>query len=681
MGVQNEPNFSERPAPDSVATLLAKLGDPPEDVWREWQNDAAGFGVELPSDWRQVDWSLWQVDAAGRIRPFAERSGEVPTDGGSFVPATEITPTVRHANESTGRQSSGRKVPTEWWWMGGAVALVGVVGLVAMLARMNPRTTAEKTVRPAASAADGKTREQAAPDSGRTSQNLFASAASPPAHRVLDENLSGENIPGDRVLGESVAPDNEANLPPVAVGGNNAKPASEAPTDFSLDAFLPPSITDVTPADGVQGNDATRMAMPEADEAMALDQSFGQEKRSDATADGQPGSSGNPVSPPALIAGASDAADVTAEADELIPDDESPTAQPTRGSNPPSPQHTAVRLPPVPGDKGRRSPDDSDSPELVQGSESISLPISAADANDLRLEFPGRSSVELRRGGGADDIQWNVVEMASGAVLATLDPDQEAEKPADSPAAFRFRWHDAASDSAAAGTLMHGRIVTPSTSVALRPRLAGEPLRLDLSGRDKSAKWDLEAGVIGAATRLDVAFNLPENVTLGWIEAVEPDSVTKARGLAVVQQKDDEDVALLVRLDIRTGRWLSMHARYAARLDRQMPWQWTDQPTISQSMEWAMDQSSQVRFRYEQVNRMAGQPDGSLQGLSKEMLQQQGQRLEKAVEQWQILTERLATLDQLMTATAAEASVGVRLSVSWPDREQIIFSNLPGSSH
>ena len=654
MGAEHEPTTSGPPATDSVAALLTKLGDPPEDVWRNWQDDAADHGVELPDDWRQVDWSQWRVDPSGRIRPTLDSDSmppEPPVAG--FSPPAADGPRHR-SSEPGGNRPAARKFPAEWWWIGGAVALVGVVGLVAFFNRQpSPASTTAGTPEHAPAEASRSTTGNGAETTGRDVE----------ARTIFDP--SGRQSPATR-LGSAIRPS--------ASGSNASTNADEVPTDFSLDAFLPPSITAAGGPDGPTGG-AIAAPAASADEAGpgALVAS-GMEQDSDALPGGEPSVQRDPAGASPLIAGTTDPADVMADADDPIPGDDQSVAKPTRGFVPPSTEHAAVRLPAIPESGAEAS---AELPDGSSPSESVTLPISLSDSDELRFEYPGRSPFQLDRQIQGDDSQWNLTESSSGKVLAKVFPIEPSESSPDSSAKLGFQWQSGASGSSAAGALLHGRLVTPSASVTFRPMLTGDPLRLDMSHRDTTVKWDLEGGIKASATRLEVALDLPQDVAFGWIEAIEPASASRTRGVAVVHLEDDENVALLVRLDLRTARWLSVRARYAARLDREMPWQWTDQPTITQSLEWALGQSARIRLRQEQVQRLAGQPETAHPTVSNDLLRRQEQALEQAVVRLQTLTERLATLDQLITMVSAEATVGIRVSVSWPDRDQMIFSSLP----
>lgn len=659
---------------ESLASLIERLGPPPTDIvdaWcDQWEEIAAAHEAASSQPLPPIDlhhWSLsptgdlvWRGQASrpaaraaryrlamaatsrGRIEAVKQRlrfdtsvaEGETPgageTPGDEFIASGEgsfgdelaaaegsdSTPRHRRRKRSSMRR---RRRNTAAVVTAGAL-VVTAAALVVMGGMLWPRSAPAPR---GASITDG------------TLASPATQTGSPPRQSAASEPSKSANTPEpdaaprgpERFPRPSRTGAAEAEAPPAPVGAGNSpgeagNSSGEADSLLTLDSLMPGSADFVSSA--AQAASGERSAGDEA-------------KRSRAPAS----SGGRPVprsSHDRSVAGNREGGTVAGEA--AVPPE---VVQPTRAG-----KDAAVELPAV---------DDPSATAIL---------FSAPVAKPLKLDFPLQTSLQLRA--DASGAGWRVERLSAAAdepeVLARLRRGERA---------VSLRWTAAAAEQPSmAHRLCHGRLTTGTGQhLYLRPTVTAAPVAVRLDQSDVRPTWDLQRAIPAGAARIAIELELPEGIQMTWMERPEETSPRRTRGIAVLSAEDAETVALAIRLDVRCRRHLSLRLRYAARLDRSMPWQIVSADGLNRLRDQLDDRLAGLDIRKSRaaaLYRLAGSTE-------KRVLKARRDRIERAVQSHRQLAERLAELQSLAASVKSGASIHVELSVAWPgDATQTIFT-------
>ena len=182
--------------------------------------------------------------------------------------------------------------------------------------------------------------------------------------------------------------------------------------------------------------------------------------------------------------------------------------------------------------------------------------------------------------------------------------------------------------------------------------------------------WDLRHPIPPRVTRFSIDFDLPDEIEAGWIESMEPDSLRRSHGLAMLTLQDDDAVSLGIRFDIRCSRKLSCRLRFAGRLDASMPWQVVSVPRLEQYASQLTQQAivvSNEAQRLDAVYEIAG-------SSGRRILRIKQKRNDALAEIIRVTSKRVAQLQTLMAMLEAGGTLSVRVWVEWPDTTQTLFT-------
>jgi hypothetical protein len=280
--------------------------------------------------------------------------------------------------------------------------------------------------------------------------------------------------------------------------------------------------------------------------------------------------------------------------------------------------------------------------------------LSASSLTGLELEFPFDVPLKMAE----DDSGWNIHDERAGAIIAKVTSGTDGTE---------LRWSDQAIGSSTASALTHGRITDASGGmIFLRPRIEADPWRIRVDEPDLMPTWNLRFPIPPRAARLSVAFDLPEGIEQAWVEPIAAESLRRTRGLAVLRPRDDENVALGMRLDVRCGRKLSCRIRYAGRLDSTTPWQIVTAARLAQFADQLTHQAALVSkeaTRLAKVYELAGSEGKRILRVKRDRNDAQAETLRTGL-------RRVAQLQTLIAALEAEGSLRIRVWVDWPDTQQ-----------
>ncbi|KLU06650.1 putative transmembrane protein [Rhodopirellula islandica] len=622
---------------ESVADMIERLGEPPEDIWDHLvaaaETSFPSMQASSPSSdsIRSPNHVFWQshgVDAHGELIRLSE--GDSATEAASATDpivldsADDALVGMVERNESAELASSGsrpKKTSTSkpiW---------VGVLAAMALLAAAFlwwPSSDSE--LAPTSDGSGGNV----APSSSNA--NVFAPGILETTEEsALELGTLVDAAPSDVSAETSVDPSGIEMSAAEIVGANSVvrpstgQPATEEANGMTSSAF---SLDDLVPApvatESSGGDD-----VGEVDESMA-----GELLASEGTG-------------PASFGGGEEA-DVMSDGDTDDMDSDAVTGS-TEESTAADSQTIFVSLPTLAETESEQGDRDQ-------------WPVSSwANA---RLVFPDKR-LEFSVSGGTPD-SGSVVRSSDQTAIANLRIDADEN-------ATRWEWLPGALD-ADRKALLHGRVeLAGGQRVYLRPSLRGDAIGIDLADRDGKMKWDLAAPPEPKGARLSMDLVVPEGVDVGWIEPIENESPRKVRGIAVLSQQDSESVAVVVRVDVQTTRMMTVRVRFGARLDPSMPWQWTDREDVSQTLAVVTRQMELADRRHAELDSAISRAESSRARRLEARLEQQLDQLENQQKSLKMFAERLAELDQLIAMLAGQASLEAELFVSWPDDEQPIL--------
>ena len=286
----------------------------------------------------------------------------------------------------------------------------------------------------------------------------------------------------------------------------------------------------------------------------------------------------------------------------------------------------------------------------------VDVPTQITEENfkGLNLEFPFNVPLEL----SGDSSPWEIRDARKKTLVGRLLSDSEGT---------RFNWSETARQSPSVSSFAHGRFKDQGGSmVYLRPTIVADawPLRTDRP--DVMPTWNLGHPIPPKVSRIQIDFDLPEDIEIGWIEPIESDAVRRSRGLAVLTPRDGETVSLGVRLDVRCSRKLTVRVRFAGRLDSSMPWQVVSGTLLAQFANQLNQQAilvSNEKARLASVYAVAGTS-------GRRILRVKQDRNDDRADMIRQTSERVAELQALLSSLSVEGFLRANVWVEWPDVRQ-----------
>ena len=286
--------------------------------------------------------------------------------------------------------------------------------------------------------------------------------------------------------------------------------------------------------------------------------------------------------------------------------------------------------------------------------------LSPKSPTTLRLEFPHEISLELateRR----EDARWTIRESGDGTDVARLRATARG---------LSFRWTRDAASVSAASQLVHGRLVAgPDNTIYLRGRIEVEPVSVAFAGFESSIGWDLSHPLPPRSATINLAFELPKEIEVGWIEPIRDVAPRRARGLAVLTDGNGESAAIAIRLDVRCSRKLSIRIRHAGRLKPNLPWRPFSAATLDKTSRQAARRVLELQTRLAAIHAAYEIADSA----GRDRLQPQRDATESAIESTQRQTEALAKFQTLVRRVREQVRLRVKLSASWPEGPQPVL--------
>ncbi len=617
---------------ETLASLIARLGAPPQDIVDQWCWQMRFAAVEHSASKRQplpaIDLHQWSINQQGQMhfhgRPVtldaarnADEIDRVSADhisrfreslissGPNLQPmvADQLTETIpsqgscidESSRTRTTSQAKPKRKPSRAGRFAGTALVVLCLAAIAWI--LNDATH---------------------PHSGRQANQLVSESDLPkPSGSIFDPGVtrspSATEIDADPAT---------AALPKVRLESLTDRFVDDAfsdpvtdsereTADFSLETLMPA-------ASGFEHREPADFEHREpADLSMQLDQV-------------------EPIEPLGAAGSAdfdADTIDPLAEPEGPEPE-ESPQATRTSKVDP----VTSITLPPA-------------------GQADVATELLAHRANSFRLQFPFEVPLRLR---DAETV-GEIIDMKQEVAVATIRAGGDG---------MQISWTPAASKTASATALIHGRLTTDAGDlVYLRPIIEADPLPIDLQRADIRPTWDLLGSMPPRVTRLTIQLQLPDGVEQGWIEPIDPASPRRARGVAVLTPTEGESVSLGMRFDIRGGRKLSCRVRYAARLDPEATWQVVSRPLLEQLADQLASQSEILAQQTRQLSAIYAQADSGARravAAQRDAMEERG----KSIRQ---LSERVAKLQSLVAKVEAGGRLKVRLWVEWPNQQQTLL--------
>ena len=613
---------------ESVAQLIARLGPPPTDITQAWLDELPRvIGKEPPTHFRVDDpvWESVRVTSEGRLILSSElQNAESPQAGSPQAGSSKFNEIDESINKdvldqngqlSKEKQASRSKQPPwrQFVLPVIAVCLFGIIGVLVWNASQKNQTAANSELKDKVRL-QKKTRNDGNQGSASTTTNnrLDAEAELSEVFEMADSSSSVD----------------------LQTPQNNI----ELDSGLSLDAFLPPSITSITIGEDPQQSTNESVVASEnpsrpADDLLDTGPTATDELTSD--------------SMPDLLAEDS-------ETDKSIIDSAKERSTVLGGSV--AEKTIGIELPIPP----RRSGDIVTNPAFLFESQST--------PKAWTLEFPEEPAPFLLQNLNDGDI-GEIVTPENRVTIARFESNP------NEPQRWNFVWLDAARQVSQTDKLASGRIRTDGgETIFLRPLLNFDPIPISLTKRDEKLKWNLRANVPSNAATLRVNVTVPKDVELQWLEPIEGQPIRKTRGVFVCNLKTSIATAIVARIDVRTSSTLSMRIRFGARLDPQMPWQWTDAKSIRQSFEQVTRQLEMADRQLLDLDVAISRADRMRARRQEYLLEEQRDRIDEAVKNWTIIAKRFAELDQLVAFLDAGGSITPELSIEWPDKQQVIFS-------
>lgn len=228
-------------------------------------------------------------------------------------------------------------------------------------------------------------------------------------------------------------------------------------------------------------------------------------------------------------------------------------------------------------------------------------------------------------------------------------------------------WTEEAKDQKVSSQLVHGRLIDANgDSIYLRPSIETDAFQLSLNPRHMRPSWKLGAPIHPNASRLELDLEVPESLDLAWVTPFNPTRPRRGTAVAVLTPKDGETVSLAIKITAECDRKLTCRIQFAGRLDDTLGWMPLTGQGLLQSAEQLNGQDAVLQSRIEQS-------EGSLAYASLSESRFTKRRIKGLKDQ----QKELAAIRERMTLLALlamelESSVKLRphLYVQWPGSER-----------
>ncbi|EMI20623.1 transmembrane protein [Rhodopirellula maiorica SM1] len=292
-------------------------------------------------------------------------------------------------------------------------------------------------------------------------------------------------------------------------------------------------------------------------------------------------------------------------------------------------------------------------------------PASDTVLDRLSLEFPLPIPIAMKRSPASSanpNALFDFRDTRNQTLLALLcrDSDQLA-----------FQWQDTAKSSSQSSLLLHGRLRDSTGNVIyFRPRIEADAWALSFDQSDFHPSWDLGGLLPAKVTRLKIDFDLPDEVEEAWIEPIDAASPRRTSGIAVLALKDNENVRVGLRFDIKCTTKLACQIRIAGRLDPAFAWQTFTESGLANFANSLLSQSDLVQQQIASIEAIYDRADTD----ARRILRPRRTAIKTHAEQLTELSRRVAELQSLLALLQTSAKLRFQVFVRWSDSEQVILA-------
>ncbi|WP_372724621.1 hypothetical protein [Novipirellula sp.] len=283
----------------------------------------------------------------------------------------------------------------------------------------------------------------------------------------------------------------------------------------------------------------------------------------------------------------------------------------------------------------------------------------------LTLEFPLPISIAMKRrpAATADSAAvFDLLDTRNQTSLALLSRQSDG---------LVFQWKDTAKSSSQSSLLLHGRLRdTTGNVIYFRPRIEADAWALAFDKSDFHPSWDLDGLLPPKVARLKIGFDLPDEVEEAWIEPIDPASPRRTSGIAVLALKDNENVRVGLRFDIKCTTKLACQIRVAGRLDPAFAWQTFTEAGLADFANVLLSQADLVQQQIAKVEAIYDRADTD----GRRILRPRRTAIKSYAEQLTELSRRVAELQSLVALLQTSAKLRFQVSVQWSDSEQVILT-------
>ncbi len=292
-------------------------------------------------------------------------------------------------------------------------------------------------------------------------------------------------------------------------------------------------------------------------------------------------------------------------------------------------------------------------------------PVTDTVLDRLALEFPLPISIAMKRSPAATAnpaAVFDLLDTRNQTSLALLSRQSDG---------LAFQWQDTAKSSSQSRLLLHGRLRdTTGNVIYFRPRIEADAWTLAFDKSDFHPSWDLDGLLPPKVARLKIEFDLPDEVEEAWIEPIDPASPRRTSGIAVLALKDNENVRVGLRFDIKCTTKLACQIRVAGRLDPAFAWQTFTEAGLADFANVLLSQADLVQQQIANVEAIYDRADTD----GRRILRPRRTAIKSHAEQLTELSRRVAELQSLVALLQTSAKLRFRVSVQWSDSEQVILT-------
>lgn len=611
----------------TVAQLMQSLGPPPAEIQRDWDNQvirlAASFRLTYGRPLHSLRAEDLVIDGENRLslaphwlehlnreRRELENNLSFPAESTRDDQPTNpglslASPKSDSPNDGDRcRKSKPARLFTKHRWLGPAAVVVSAASILgATFSLLIPRTSAPIAAKPK------PVKPSSRPDSKASS--IFS-----PTYQPMNSPAS----PPDEVAGLS-------NLQSIDEAESSLAPSIESKSqedssrmNLGLDSFA--------------GSDwvSAKELLPEADFNTA---SFETGDANEASVDGTPPLMDVPA--PETIVDAEN----PSLGSEGEPNDDSPDSPTTRQAS-----LTSVQLPALPA---RLTPDN----------EIESMVLSDAPATTLNLHFPVETGLSLAK----VEQGWAVQDTKDNAAIAWFLPNQNE---------LHFRWTEAAGSRSIAKQLASAMIQCSPKDEAtrpifLRPVVIAPAWPIDVSTGDAKAAWPIDVAPPQGPAKLEINFQVPENVLQTWVQPYDPVKIRRCQSIAEFTLDSDPTISIRSRIELRSGSRITLRMRHAAQLDQSFPWQAISSTKIQSAVTQVTDQLARAMSEQSHLKARYSLATTS----EKRVLAPQREMIDSVVLRLQMLSKRLAKYDSLIVQLQNASFMSIRLFVTWDEPAEV----------